>query len=163
MFLLFSIIGHIIENFVYSSIDSGILYGLWTPIYGLGVLLMILINNILKKAKLNKILHFIFLFLISAATISLLELIGGYTIELLFGRVFWDYSHLPYNIGKYTSLSMSGIWGCASILFIYILKPLADRLIKITPKFITYILGSLFIIDIIFTIIKISNLIHFLR
>ena len=160
MFFLFSIIGHFIENFFYSNIDSGILYGFWTPIYGLGVLLIILINNILKKVKLNKLAHFFFIFLICATTISLLELIGGYTIELLFDRVFWDYSNLPLNIGKYTSLSMCLIWGSASVLFLYILKPIAEVLIKKTPKHITYILSILFIIDVIITIINRVNLIN---
>lgn len=162
MFLLFSIIGHFVENFFYSNIDSGILYGYWTPIYGFGVLLIILINNILKKAKLNKFAHFFFIFLISASTISLLELIGGYTIEILFDRVFWDYSHLPLNIGKYTSLSMGLVWGIASVLFLYILKPLADVLIKKIPKYITYILSILFVIDVILTVINRADLINFL-
>lgn len=163
MFLLFSIIGHIVENFFYNSIDSGILYGFWTPIYGFGVLLIILIDSILKKVKLNKLAHIIFTFLICSVTISLLELIGGYTIEILFGRVFWDYSHLPLNIGKYTSLSMCAVWGGASIIFLYLLKPLADKIIKKVPKYITYILSTLFIIDVIVTILKVSNFIHFLK
>ena len=50
-FFIFSILGHIIENFVYKHVDSGILFGFWTPIYGLGIILILLINNILKKLK----------------------------------------------------------------------------------------------------------------
>lgn len=161
-FFIFSIIGHIIENFFYTNINSGILYGPWTPIYGFGTLIIILINHILKKAKLRKLAHIVFLFLICSTTICLLELIGGYTIELLFNRVFWEYSNLPLNIGKYSSLFMGVIWGISSIVFLYIIKPLTDILIKKIPKYITYILSILFIIDIITTIINKADLIRFL-
>ena len=54
IFFIFSILGHIIENFVYVHVDSGILYGYWTPIYGLGVLLIITIKLSLEKWKIPK-------------------------------------------------------------------------------------------------------------
>lgn len=158
-FFIFSLIGHIIENFVYTHVDSGILYGPWTPIYGFGVIIIILISNLLKKIKINKCLYPIALFTFSALILSSLEYIGGTLIEHLYGRVFWDYSNQKFNIGKYTSLKMSLIWGLSSIFVIYIIKPLLDKFIKKIPKFITYILVFLFIIDIIFTIIGLSNLI----
>ena len=41
-FFLFSIFGHFIEGFFYSDGDSGILNGYWTPIYGLGVIVIII-------------------------------------------------------------------------------------------------------------------------
>ena len=37
-FFLFSILGHFIEDFFYVTKDSGIFFGWWTPIYGIGVL-----------------------------------------------------------------------------------------------------------------------------
>ena len=49
IFFLLSILGHIIENFIYVHVDSGILFGPWTPIYGIGTLVIIGINNILKN------------------------------------------------------------------------------------------------------------------
>ena len=159
IFFIFSIIGHFIENFVYTHVDSGILYGPWTPIYGFGVLIILLINHILKKLKINKYLYPVVLFTISAIFLSTLEYIGGILIENLYGRIFWDYSSEKFNIGKYTSLKMCLIWGISSILVIYLIKPLLDKIIKKTPKFITYILVFLFIIDIIFTIISLGNLI----
>lgn len=159
IFFIFSIIGHFIENFVYTHVDSGILYGPWTPIYGFGVLIILLINHILKKLKINKYLYPVVLFTISAIFLSTLEYIGGTLIENLYGRIFWDYSSEKFNIGKYTSLKMCLIWGISSILVIYLIKPLLDKIIKKIPKFITYILVFLFIIDIIFTIISLGNLI----
>lgn len=158
IFFIFSILGHILENFVYIHVDSGILYGFWTPIYGTGVLLILFINHILKKLKLNKYIHPIILFIISAILLSTLEYVGGTIIEFLFGRVFWDYSSQKFHIGKYTSLRMVILWGISSILVIYILMPLIDKYIKKIPKFITYILVFLFILDIIVTFINLGNI-----
>jgi len=157
VFFIFSILGHTIENFVYKHVDSGIFSGYWTPIYGVGVILIILIHNILKKRKINKYLYPFVLFIINALILSTLECLGGITIEKLFGRIFWDYSSQQFNIGKYTSLRMFLIWGSTSILVVYILKPLIDKVTKKIPKFITHILVFLFIFDIIFTIVNLGN------
>jgi len=104
IFLFFSIIGHVIENFIYTHVDSGILYGPWTPIYGFGFVLIILIANTIKKFKINKHLYPLILFIVSAILLSTLEYIGGIVIEHLYGRIFWDYSSQKFNIGRYTSL-----------------------------------------------------------
>ena len=64
-FLFYSILGHFLENFIYRKIDSGILYGYWTPIYGMGALFIMfifyLISNLLIDYKfvelISKILH----------------------------------------------------------------------------------------------------------
>ncbi len=157
IFFIFSIIGHIIENIVYTHVDSGILYGFWTPIYGLGTLLIITINHILDKIKINKKKKPLLLFIFSAVFLSTLEFIGGTIIEFIFGRVFWDYSYQKFHIGKYTSLAMSLIWGLASLLLIYILMPLLDKIIKKIPKWVTWILIILFVIDCIVTFIALSD------
>lgn len=157
IFFIFSIIGHILENFVYEHVDSGILFGFWTPIYGCGVLIILLIDHILKKFKINKYIFPIILFILCAIFLSTLEYMGGIIIENLFGRIFWDYSYQKFHIGKYTSLKMCLIWGLSSILVVYILKPFLDKFIKKIPKFITFILVFLFIIDLIVTIINLGN------
>lgn len=121
--------------------------------------MIILISNILKKFKINKYTYPILLFIISAVFLATLEYIGGTLIEHLYGIIFWDYSNQKFNIGKYTSLKMCLIWGISSLVVIYIIKPLLDKIIKKIPKFITYILVFLFIIDIIFTVINLSILV----
>ena len=158
IFFILSIVGHIIENFVYKNVDSGIFFGPWTPIYGLGFIIIFLINNKLKKLKINKYIYPIILFIACAITLCILEYIGGILIEKLYGRIFWDYSNQKFNIGKYTSLKMGLIWGISSIGIIYIIKPLLDKFIKKIPKIISYILVFLFIIDIIVTIFNLGNL-----
>lgn len=152
-FFIFSIIGYFIETFIYSNGESGILFGWWTPIYGIGTILILMIHNYLDKHfKLNKITKIIALFLSTAIILSIIEAIGGYLIEFLFHTTFWDYSSYKFNIGKYAALEMALIWGLSSILVIYFIKPLIDKIISKIPKYFTYILIVLFILDLFLTI-----------
>lgn len=156
-FLLYSILGHILENFIYDKVDSGILYGYWTPIYGLGVLLILFINYFIKKKFKNKFLRPVLLFFSCALILGLLELFSGLFIEKVFGRVFWNYSNEMFSIFKYTSLRMMFVWGIASVLLIYIIHPYLSFIIKKIPKSISWTLAFLFIFDLIYTLIMISN------
>lgn len=153
-FFLFSIIGNILESFVYSNGDSGILLGPWTPVYGIGTIIILFTYHFLtKKRKLTKFTKFIAVFLIGVILLSIIEAIGGYLIEWIFGFSFWDYSNYNFNIGKYVAVEMSLIWGLGSIAIIYFFKPLIDKFILKIPKSVTYTLIGIFIIDIILTII----------
>ena len=157
-FFVYSIVGHIIESFFYKSGESGILYGFWTPIYGLGCLIIIGSYNLwLRDRKINKYLKALSIFLIGFFILTCMEYVGGFLIEKTFHVTFWDYSNLKFNIGKYTSLEMALIWGVSSLLLIYLIKPLFDKFIKKIPPFFTNGLIIVFSIDIIVTIIdKIS-------
>jgi len=157
VFFIFALIGHVIENFAYTKVDSGILYGFWTPIYGIGVLAIILINNNISKLKLNKWFKPILLFFTCAISLALIESIAGYFIELVYGRIFWSYYNHFIPIGKYTSLQMMGIWGFASLALIYFMMPYIESFIKKTPKVITFLLISAFIIDLLYTFSKLAD------
>ena len=152
-FFIFSIIGHILETFVYHNGESGILFGPWTPVYGIGVIIISLIHLFLDKTSKNKITKPLLLFILSSIILTLIEAIGGYLIEYLFHITFWDYSYLKFHIGKYIALEMSLVWGISSIVVIYVLKPFIDKIIGKIPKYLTYILTILIIIDFICTLI----------
>ncbi len=152
-FFVLSILGHFIENIFYTSRDSGILFGYWTPIYGLGTIITIYVYNLIKKKyKLNNITKIIISFLIGFIILTVLEFIGGYLIERLLKISFWNYEREKFNIGKYTSLKMAFIWGISSIVIIYVIKPLTKKINNYIPKFITYILITLYVIDSILTL-----------
>lgn len=154
-FFIFSIFGHIFESFI--SKKSGILYGYWTPVYGFGCLIILFIHKLLDKyEKNNNLSNFskkLILFFTSFFVLSIIELIGGFLIELIFGIEMWNYSKFKFNIGKYISIETSLVWGMSSLILIYFLKPLIDKLINKIPKSITYILIFLFILDCILTLI----------
>lgn len=162
-FLIYSILGFLLETirsfFVNSKFTSGILYGPWTPIYGLGIVLVILISNYLfSHLHLSRWLETFITFIIITLVLTLLEWLGGVLIEKIFDVVFWDYSKEALSIGKYISLSKSLIWGVGSIIFIYVLKPLLEGLIKHIPVPVTVILTLLMISDLILTFVNKSKI-----
>lgn len=152
-FFIMSIFGHLIESLLSSSNDSGILFSYWTPIYGLGTIVILLLNKILDKKHLNKFTKLISLFFCSSIALAIIEATGGYLLKFLFNKELWNYSNHNFNIGKYTSLEMALFWGTTSIFLIYIIKPIIDKIINKIPKFVSYILICLFIIDIFLTLI----------
>lgn len=158
-FLIYSILGFLLETirsfFVNSKFTSGILYGPWTPIYGIGIVIVILISNYLfAHLHLSRWVETFITFVIITLVLTLLEWIGGILIEKIFHTVFWDYSKEAFSIGKYISLSKSLMWGVGSILFIYVLKPLLEGVIKHIPIPVTIILTLLMLSDFILTFVN---------
>ena len=162
-FLIYSILGFLLETirsfFFFFKFTSGIMYGPWTPIYGLGIVLVILISNYLfSHLHLSRWVETLITFIIITLVLTLLEWIGGVLIEKIFHVVFWDYSKEAFSIGKYISLSKSLIWGVGSIIFIYVLKPLLEGVIKRVPVPVTVILTLLMLSDLILTFVNKSKI-----
>ena len=139
------------ESSLFPSFNSGILYGWWTPVYGFGVVGMILLGRLIDKIPLEgkRIYKILLTYFISMVVLSVIELVGGYVIEFIFDEVFWNYENHRFNLGPYISLEMANIWGLASIFLLYVLKPITDKIVKKIPKFVTWILILLFIIDVV--------------
>ena len=155
-FFIYSILGFIIEGLftliVSGHFSSGILYGPWTPVYGLGAILTIVISKkIFKNMHKSRFVETIVTFIVLTVTLTFIEWLGGILIENLFHETLWNYKDYKYNIGKYISLEMSLVWGIVSIFIIYFVKPIIDKLEKKIPKFITIIFATLFVIDLITT------------
>ena len=155
-FFIYSILGFIIEGLftliVSGKFSSGILYGPWTPVYGFGVILTIVISKkIFKNMHKSRFVETIVTFIVLTVTLTFIEWLGGILIENLFHETLWNYKDYKYNIGKYIALEMSLVWGIVSIFIIYFVKPIIDKLEKKIPKFITIIFATLFVIDLITT------------
>lgn len=155
-FFIYSFIGFLYENIIEfikgKEIGSGMLYGPFTPIYGIGALLILVISRfIFNMLNLNKILEIIII--VSSLTIILtfLEWLGGTLIEKIFHVTFWNYSNLKFHIGKYIALEVSLIWAFASILVLYIIQPFINKFIFFIPSYVTYVLIAIFTIDLIVT------------
>lgn len=125
--------------------------------YGFGCLIILFIHKLLDKYEkdknINNFSKKIILFFTSFIILSIIELIGGFLIELIFGIEMWNYSNFMFNIGKYISLETSLIWGISSLILIYALKPFIDKIINRIPKVITYILSFLFVLDCMLTLL----------
>lgn len=157
-FFIYSFLGFLLEGIftliVSGHFSSGILYGPWTPVYGFGAVLTIVISKkIFKKMHQNKFIETLVTFLVLTIVLTVIEWLGGILIENLFHETLWNYKDYKFNIGKYIALEMALVWGIASILVIYFLKPIIDKLENKIPKSITTLLSILFIIDLITTTI----------
>lgn len=157
-FLLFSILGHLLESLVYLFLNnngySGIMYGPWTPVYGFGIIIIILIYKKIKNIQFKNNYKIFFIFLISCIILTFIEFVGGISIEYFFHKKLWNYENLKFNIGPYIAIEISFIWGICSILYIYILKPITDKITKKIPRYITISILVIFIIDFIITLIN---------
>ena len=155
IFLFYSIFGNIFERILMFFIDkdyiSGFMGTIFTPIYGVAILLILFIY---KKLKINnKLLKIIVEFFIFSLLLSFIELLGGIFIENVFNKIFWNYDKFKFNLGKYISLETAIFWGLMSLVALYIFHPLYKKIEKHIPKFITIILSLLFISNLIYTLI----------
>lgn len=157
-FILYSILGFILEvtfklifNF---NLHSGILFGPYCPVYGFGITIIYFIfEKIDKKIKFKTIIKILIFFIISFLLLSIFEFIGGYTIEFLFHKVFWNYEQHFLNIGKYVSIDMSLLWSIGALLAYFYLKPKTDRLYFKTNKKIIKISLLIIILDLIISLL----------
>ena len=120
IFFIFSFIGFLFENvlniFTNDTFNSGILYGPWTFIYGIGALLIVVVNKFLNQYRLKKVKEIILFYLIVTILMTLVEFSGGMLIENIFHRVYWDYTNMRFNYGKYICLEVSLVWGLMATL-----------------------------------------------
>lgn len=133
---------------------SGVLNGPVTLVYGVGGIVLILINKyIIDKIHINKIVKVAISFFIYALLLTLVELICGYLCNIIFDVDMWNYTSKKYNIGKYICLEYIPIWGLIGILITYVLKPFLDKVIKLIPKDTTYFFVFILVLDLIITLI----------
>lgn len=161
-FFVYSFLGFLFESIIAiimkQNFNSGILYGPITPIYGIGVVLIIVISHyFFMNLHLPRWRETIIVFFMLVAILTVLEFLGGILIEKFFGIVFWDYSSLPFHIGHYISLEISFLWGFLSILLIYVIKPIIDPMLKGFPPILTILFIILLILDIIFTTLHLKG------
>lgn len=158
IFLFYSLLGHVFElvvNLILNTTPkSGIMFGPWTPIYGLGVLIMLQIKKVLEKFNLNKIFEIIIYFFSVVIILSLLEQLGGVLLKVFFDKILWDYSDLKFHITKYVALEISLGWGIGAIIIAYVINPFVEKLLVRIPKFVSILIFMIFIIDAVFTFLK---------
>ena len=70
------------------------------------------------------------------------EYICSVFTEILFGKVFWDYSAMPFNLGGRINLLYCFFWGIAAVMWIKGLYPVMARLIDVILKKTGWILTA---------------------
>ncbi len=129
-------------------INRGFLIGPICPIYGYGVLLII----ILIGSETKDILA---VFLKAILVCSILEYFTSYFMEKLFKARWWDYSKRKYNINGRICLETMIPFGILGCLVVYIIHPLIKNSISVlNPTLIITLAIILFIIYIVDNIIS---------
>lgn len=152
LFLFYSIFGNIFERVLMYFIDrtyvSGIMGTIFTPVYGFAIIIILFIDEKLKIK--NKFLKIPLQFLLYGLVLTILEFLGGFLIEKIFNKVYWNYNFFKFNLGKYISLESSLLWATLSIIILYLIHPIYKKLEKYIPKFVTICLSIFFIVNLIY-------------
>ena len=168
-FMVYAVIGWIYEVFLevviyrWGFTNRGVLFGPYCPVYGFGALLFIfLVYPMIKKKPLKKkILMIPVVFLLCMFWATLLELITSYLCELVMGSWPWQtYADYKYNFQARIALSPSIRFGIGGVIFLYVLQPIIDKILnKISNNTLNklfYTVGFIFVLDIIWLIVKIA-------
>lgn len=162
-FAIYSFLGWCTEVIYYIKkehkfVNRGFLYGPFCPIYGSGIVSIIVL---LDNFKNNIFLLFILAFFLT----SFIEYFTGLILEKFFKSKWWDYSEDPFNIHGRICLLFSLIWGLASVGVIKVIHPIVEKIVMNIPKsfgnILFYGIIIYFIIDSSFTIaslIKLKNI-----
>lgn len=128
LFILGSIIGYIYEMIVvvcqkgFFESRQGLIYGPFTPVYGIGIMIYYLILNSINTKNKTKV------FLITMVLGGATEYICSFVQEKVFGTISWDYSYLKFNLNGRTSLLHCTYWGIAGILYVTFIIPIVEKL-----------------------------------
>lgn len=165
-FMMYSVIGWCYEVFLeivvyrWGFSNRGVLFGPYCIVYGFGALLLIILLTKLKKKKIKlkninitPVIMFISIIFITTIT----ELIASYIMEFTSGNWLWDYTRFNFNFEGRIALNPSIRFGIGGMIFLYVLQPLFEKVIKILSNkkinIISLIVGVIFAIDLIYTFI----------
>jgi len=126
--LIVEIIWHmvVVEPGVYQD-RAGLLYGPFSPIYGVGAVLMTVVLN--RFHDRNPIL----IFLVSAVIGGAFEFFVSWFMEVAFGIVAWDYSGTFLNIGGRTNFMFMCMWGVLGLLWVRFALPVMLKIVNKIP------------------------------
>lgn len=128
---------------------SSLVFGQFSIVWGIGMALATLC--LYRYRNSNNGIIFIFGSILGGA----FEYVCSAFTEFFFGTIFWDYSHLPFNLNGRINLLFCFFWGAAAVIFIkYIYPPISKQIERIPKKIgtiITNILVVLFTIDLLIT------------
>ena len=119
-------------------VNRGFLNGPLCPIYGFGVMGVVLALAPLRGS-------FWPLYLGSVILTSAIELVTGWAMEKLFHARWWDYSNMPLNIMGYVCVPFSLVWGFACIAIVKWVHPPFQHAAAALPNALCIALDAVFL------------------
>ena len=151
IFFIAALLGDIIETlFCRATMGiwmsrSSLIYGPFSIVWGLGA---VMFTALLYRYK-DKSEGYLFL----AGTIvgGVYEYVCSVFTELVFGTVFWDYSHIPFNLGGRINLLYCFFWGFAAVAWVKLCFPHVSRGIEFirrhTGRWLTVLVGVFMVVN----------------
>lgn len=147
VFLLYAVLGWMVEV-AYAGVceakfvNRGFLNGPYCPIYGFGMLIVVMILYPIKE---NWLLLFLGAFLLT----TVLEYLTGLILEKIFHHKWWDYSDIPFNIQGYVCLKFSLMWGLGGTFMVAVVHPFFYKWIHLIPTIFDRILLAIMVIGLL--------------
>lgn len=170
IFVAASVIGLVLETIYHFAVvdpghyqdRAGLLFGPFSPIYGVGAVLMTMALNRFHRAPL------IVVFLVSAVIGGLFEYLASWFFQFAFGILAWDYTGTtlfglcpdPIAIffqGRTSTLFMC-MWGVLGVAWIKLLLPWMLHLVNLIPwnwrYTLTTVCAALMVADCVMTLLS---------
>lgn len=144
--LIIEVVYHmaVVEPGVYQD-RAGLLYGPFSPIYGIGAVLMTIALNRFHKA------NFLVIFLVSAVIGGAFEYLVSWFFQFAFGIMAWDYTGTFLSIDGRTNGMFMAMWGVLGLFWVKLCLPWMLRLVNRIPwnwrYSLTTVCAALMIVD----------------
>ena len=133
LFVIGCVLGDLTET-VFCRITAGVwmsrsslVWGPFSIVWGLAIALVTVLLYRYKDSSDR------FLFLMGTVLGGAYEYLCSVFTELVFGKVFWDYSWMPFNLGGRINLLYCFFWGIAAVVWFKILYPKISGWIEKIP------------------------------
>lgn len=161
VFLISALLGDIIETFYCRFVGgtwmsrSSVIYGPFSFVWGIGAVVLTVCLMRFKDKEDRWVL------LAGGILGGAFEYMCSVFTEIVFGKVFWDYSHMPLNIGGRTNVLFMFFWGILGLVWVKIAYPPLDRLIEKFPpvaaKVATWLIVVLMVFNGVFTMLVMNR------
>lgn len=159
-FFLYSFLGWVAEVAFHAItagkfVNRGFLNGPVCPIYGVGVVVILLIlGPYVEKPWL--------VLLVGIALPTFIELVTGWALETFFHNKWWDYSSRKLNFKGYICLEFSILWGVAVLVVVDVVHPavkwFAGLFGDIAGTVLVSVCLAALVADLVLTVLQVLNL-----
>lgn len=159
-FLIYSFMGWVLEVAYHvvsvgKFINRGFLNGPLCPIYGAGMVSVILLLSPFAD-------NLLVLYIAGLLFATFIELVGGFILYKLFNMRWWDYSREPFNLGGFICLKFSLAWGVCIVFAMKIIHPLIEAYVGfmdvLIGHVIVYALFAVLVADFAVTVLTVMKL-----
>jgi len=151
LFVIGALLGDITET-VFMRITAGewmsrssVIWGPFSIVWGLAIALMTALLHKYKDSPDR------YLFTVGTLAGAAFEYLCSVFTEIVFGKVFWNYSHIPFNLAGRVNLLFSFFWGIAAVVWFKMLFPRISGWIEKLPmkmgKTVTWMLLVFMIVN----------------